>query len=371
MSTHSQSIYVFEISHLEIFVSFFCPSYFISSVPKIFNLLEFTGLVISAISPYSVSFLNFLLIIHPYSCYVNLSLRFPLLISTPVQDTLLSIILSYTYHPNQNSDTLIRSINLKLPQYFHIQVISSQHIKMTSLSECKLLAKIWCSPTPKAPLIKALHSACLTYLESTKLYQDPEAWPILPPIKNIQQLPSEILSLIMENLTPVDKGRLRVTNHFYHATIPRPTVTHEDLLAAESQDYEQKNHLLACGICCRLRHISNFGNVQITGRRARSGPQRHKRFCLDCGVKKLFYRPDGYIYVGTNEIRLCPEHRRFECTARCLSHKNKGSWDRASWREQINLSYSKCLLPKGEKLSRALKEEELHEKFKEIVQHSH
>ncbi|APA05645.1 predicted protein [Sclerotinia sclerotiorum 1980 UF-70] len=164
---------------------------------------------------------------------------------------------------------------------------------MTCTSECKLLAKIWCSATPKTPLLKELHTACLTYLESTRLYREPKVWPIPHPTTNIQQLPSEIQSLIIENLTPVDQGRLRITNHFYHATIPRPTVTHQDLLTAEQQDYEKKNRLLACGICCRLRHITNFGNVQITGRRGRKGPQSHKRFCLDCGVKKLFYRPNG------------------------------------------------------------------------------
>ncbi|KAJ8071455.1 hypothetical protein OCU04_001775 [Sclerotinia nivalis] len=235
-------------------------------------------------------------------------------------------------------------------------------------SECRLLAKIWCSPTPKAPLLDALHTACLAYLESTRLCTDPKTWSIPEPITNIEQLPSEVQSVIIENLTSVDKARLRVTNHFYHATIPRLTVTHEELLAAELEDYETEKLLLACRICHRLRHISKFANVQRAGRRGRNGSQRHKRFCLDCGIEMKFYHPSGYIYVGKKQMRVCPEHWKLECTDRCLLKKDEVPWNRATWLKQENMSYLQWFSTRRAKVKKALAKEEEERKFMAIKQ---
>ncbi|TEY83157.1 hypothetical protein BOTCAL_0025g00160 [Botryotinia calthae] len=87
-------------------------------------------------------------------------------------------------------------------------------------AECELLVRIWCSPAPTEPLANALHTECLSYLESVKL----------PMSRTLQSLPAEIQSQIIENLGFVGRAKLRETNYFYNATIPAVTPNNEELL---------------------------------------------------------------------------------------------------------------------------------------------
>ncbi|KAM0310949.1 hypothetical protein ACHAO8_007653 [Botrytis cinerea] len=106
-------------------------------------------------------------------------------------------------------------------------------------TECELLVSIWCSPAPIEPLAKALHTECLSYLESVKL--------AIP--RTLQSLPAEIQSQIIEKLGFVGRAKLRETNHFYNATISAVTPNSEELreliLATESEDYATEKQLLA------------------------------------------------------------------------------------------------------------------------------
>ncbi|TGO58653.1 hypothetical protein BOTNAR_0177g00150 [Botryotinia narcissicola] len=104
-------------------------------------------------------------------------------------------------------------------------------------TECKLLEKIWCSPTHTAPSAKALHTACLSYLESVKMatsFSNPEP-------RTLESLPAEIQFQFIRNSGFVGNTKLRQTNHFYNAHIPAPTPTDEELreliLVTESENY--------------------------------------------------------------------------------------------------------------------------------------
>ncbi|THV44388.1 hypothetical protein BGAL_0655g00020 [Botrytis galanthina] len=164
-------------------------------------------------------------------------------------------------------------------------------------TECKLLAKIWCSPTPTTPSAKALHTACLSYLESVKLptsYSSTE-------LRTLESLPAEIQYQII--------GNLGFTNHFYNATIPAPTPTNEELreliLATESEIYAMRKQLLACNNCLRLQHVSKFRDTQTRGKRVRDGPQRHLRLCLQCAIWKGWYRLGKFVQVGGEDVYIC------------------------------------------------------------------
>ncbi|TGO08271.1 hypothetical protein BTUL_0217g00150 [Botrytis tulipae] len=157
-------------------------------------------------------------------------------------------------------------------------------------TECKLLAKIWCSPTPTAPSAKALHTACLSYLESVKLATSCSN----PEPRTLESLPTEIQYQIIRNLGFVGITKLRQTNHFYNATIPAPTPTDEEIreliLLTELENYAIERQLLACNNCLRLQHVSKFRDTQTKGKRIRDGPQRHLRLCLQCAIWKGWYR---------------------------------------------------------------------------------
>ncbi|KAF7900542.1 uncharacterized protein EAF01_007844 [Botrytis porri] len=172
-------------------------------------------------------------------------------------------------------------------------------------TECQLLAKIWCSPTPTAPLLKALHAECLSYLESVKLSTSCSS----PEPRTLESLPAEIQDKIIGYLGFVGKTKLRQTNHFYNATIPAPTPTNEGLreliLATESEKYARKNKLLACNNCLRLRHRSRFTDIQAEGKRIRNGPHRHLRLCLQCAMWKGLYRPGEFVQVNGEDVYIC------------------------------------------------------------------
>ncbi|TGO64815.1 hypothetical protein BCON_0005g00110 [Botryotinia convoluta] len=173
-------------------------------------------------------------------------------------------------------------------------------------TKCELLAKIWCSPTPTVPLAKALHAACLSYLESVQL---PTFCSNPKPRRTLESLPAEIQLKIIGNLGFVGNTKLRETNHFYNTTIPAPTPTDEELreliLATESEDYATKKQLLACNNCLRLRHVSKFRDTQTRGKRIRNGPQRHLRLCLKCAIWKGWYRLGKFIQVNGEDVYIC------------------------------------------------------------------
>ncbi|KAF5874364.1 uncharacterized protein Bfra_004369 [Botrytis fragariae] len=172
-------------------------------------------------------------------------------------------------------------------------------------TECKLLAKIWCSPTPTAPAAKVLHTACLLYLESIKLSTSCSS----PEPRTLESLPAEIQYKIIGYLGFMGKTKLRQTNHFYNTTIPAPTPTDEELreliLATESEDYATSKQLLACNNCLRLRHVSKFRDTQTKGKRIRNGPQRHLRLCLQCAIWKGWYRLGKFIKVYGEDVYIC------------------------------------------------------------------
>ncbi|KAF7944580.1 uncharacterized protein EAE97_005213 [Botrytis byssoidea] len=172
-------------------------------------------------------------------------------------------------------------------------------------TECKLLAKIWCSPTPTAPSAKALHTACLSYLESVKLATSC----LSPEPRTLESLPAEIQYQIIRNLGFVGKTKLRQTNHFYNATIPAPTPTDEELreliLATESENFAIERQLLACNNCLRLRHVAKFRDTQTRGKRIRDGPQRYLRLCLQCAIWKGWYRLGKFIQVDGEDVYIC------------------------------------------------------------------
>ena len=185
-------------------------------------------------------------------------------------------------------------------------------------TECELLVSIWCSPAPIEPLAKALHTECLSYLESVKL--------AIP--RTLQSLPAEIQSQIIEKLGFVGRAKLRETNHFYNATISAVTPNSEELreliLATESEDYATEKQLLACNSCLRLRHASKFRDTQTRGKRIRNGSERHLRLCLQCAIWKGWYRLGKFIQVDGEDVYLCRCRRvtlRAHLPPNWLTHK--------------------------------------------------
>jgi hypothetical protein len=99
---------------------------------------------------------------------------------------------------------------------------------------------------------------------------------------NLISLIRELQLEIVEKLSYRDKARLRATNHYFQNLIP--TFTHDDLLAAEREEWATSQNLLTCRDCMQLRHKSAFGDAMRRRRKGRNGTRRYDRFCINCGL---------------------------------------------------------------------------------------
>lgn len=85
----------------------------------------------------------------------------------------------------------------------------------------------------------------------------------------LTNLPPEIHHEIIKRLPFYDKSNLRATNPYFHTVIP--PFTHQDLLAAEREDYSIERNLYTCRDCQRLRHKSKFADDTTKKKKSRDG----------------------------------------------------------------------------------------------------
>lgn len=101
-------------------------------------------------------------------------------------------------------------------------------------------------------------------------------------------LPTEIHNIISSHLEFFDLHSLRLTCHYFHSLVPRPT--HTEILKHETTAID----FLACVGCTRLRPATTFSAKIKKKSKAPSSNQAYNRFCIECGRRPL---PGVYRYT--------------------------------------------------------------------------
>ena len=148
------------------------------------------------------------------------------------------------------------------------------------------------------------------------------------------KVPVEIHLLIANNLDPLERILLKLTNRYFYQIIE--PLNHKELKEAQQLLYNQRgckkqcipglpetqDHLkpyLACMTCSRLRLSSKFADeqqrafpllkvpVRMMVRFGRLPYKRIKRFCIDCGLKDGKYESpkSDIITVNGDLFRVC------------------------------------------------------------------
>lgn len=92
---------------------------------------------------------------------------------------------------------------------------------------------------------------------------------------SLGDMPFEIHLLIFSSLDYPSTRAMKKTARYYY----------EALSISERFEPHIANAYLTCSLCCRVLLRSEFGNTQTLRKRCRGGPDAHKRFCIDCGLK--------------------------------------------------------------------------------------
>lgn len=95
-------------------------------------------------------------------------------------------------------------------------------------------------------------------------------------------LPAEIHQLIIQSLDLPCLIRLKMTCRHFNALIPPLSV--EQMMEVEVSAFGRQNDLYTCRDCMRLRPRTRFADNMVKKKRARSGVDAGKRFCVDCGI---------------------------------------------------------------------------------------
>ena len=125
-------------------------------------------------------------------------------------------------------------------------------------------------------------------------------------ISNFMSLPTELHELIISHLDFPSIAHLKHTSHYFNIL-----VKDIDIYEAENSDYARLHGLWACQECASLRPSSELSDKNKRGKRAKSGSEAYKRFCLTCGIKT---RPCGRSLYGPGDRIIIRGKLHFVCT---------------------------------------------------------
>jgi len=105
---------------------------------------------------------------------------------------------------------------------------------------------------------------------------------MIPTLLSLMALPQELRDNIIQFLDPMASLCLKLScTHFNDLIKP---LTKEQLLIAETDEFAEKESLLICNCCVRIRTKSKFADNQLKKGRDRGGSRARMRFCIDCGI---------------------------------------------------------------------------------------
>ncbi|KAL4915873.1 hypothetical protein BDW62DRAFT_203176 [Aspergillus aurantiobrunneus] len=131
----------------------------------------------------------------------------------------------------------------------------------------------------------------------------------------LTSLPPELHLLVSSYLAFPDYVNLKTTCSYFYKLIP--TLTHAQLLDAETTDFAVARDLYACRYCRRLRPAGAFADRMLCQGRGRRGRNAKRRFCVNCGLQprgedgEARYGRGAMIVIRGRLYGICNECRRF------------------------------------------------------------
>ena len=136
-------------------------------------------------------------------------------------------------------------------------------------------------------------------------------------VPHFLDLPIELHQEIARHLTPADfpsKHYLRMTCRLLRNTIA--TDAKQDLREFEQIEQCIARGFIACTICLRLRHESNFADKMRSIMRSEGilavHRQAKRRFCVECGLARRLYTPGCYLQIDRTGYTMCIKDRGTE-----------------------------------------------------------
>ncbi|KAL4930129.1 F-box protein [Aspergillus undulatus] len=99
------------------------------------------------------------------------------------------------------------------------------------------------------------------------------------------------------------------TNFRAKAKVEAPTTrAQKALYLSHLECYTRYENLFSCRNCLLFLPASEFGDYQLMKKRSKGGTDGHLRFCLNCGLTKIYSRGqkvvvNGYIYRVCRDCR--------------------------------------------------------------------
>ncbi|KAL4802014.1 hypothetical protein BDV18DRAFT_148056 [Aspergillus unguis] len=121
-------------------------------------------------------------------------------------------------------------------------------------------------------------------------------------------LPTELYLQIVTYLDFPGRIALSQTNTRFRSIIKverRPTPEQRRSFICAAECWPRYNDKYSCSRCTKLLARSSFADNQLQGPRAKGHAERHRRFCLDCGVRHGIYGFDQTITVNGNTHYIC------------------------------------------------------------------
>ena len=146
-------------------------------------------------------------------------------------------------------------------------------------------------------------------------------------------LPTEIHLEITRapSLSALDRLNLKCTNHHFYDLIP--PLSHSDLLEAEKLIHRQlvpqsgssyaRPTTFACKDCLRLLPRNKFSDIMTSNKYSVRGKKADRRFCLECGLRKMAYYSGQYVQVEGAAFVLCVDCGLFKDAADDTTEKRR------------------------------------------------
>jgi hypothetical protein len=131
-----------------------------------------------------------------------------------------------------------------------------------------------------------------------------------PPQSPLLSLPTDIHFSIIDVLDYPSILALQATNRYFRyllsvSQLSRARKLHIKLLVdAESDDWLDNSRFI-CYECFQWKPISHFSKKQISKKRSKGHTEVHKRFCIECGIRRKRWQPGQFLRAEGGEIVLC------------------------------------------------------------------
>lgn len=131
----------------------------------------------------------------------------------------------------------------------------------------------------------------------------------------LMSLPPELHILVSSHLEFPDYINLKRSCVYFYNLIP--SLSHAELLEAESTEFAVSRNLYACRYCRRLRPAKHFADRMLCRGRGRRGQDARRRFCIQCGLAprgecgEARYGRGAEIWIQGVLYVVCKDCRRF------------------------------------------------------------